>query len=238
MPCSASSYSDARRRGASCAGAGRRAVRTAPARPAPARSPAAAVHSPDRTAGQDLSFRCGQPQRSSAARYPQNVILRSPRPLNPAHAGRMEENSSPPDSESPGPVPADPAPAKPARPAALVRVGSPDTVLAVIPGLLGFHPSRSLVVVGAGPPRGRIEVAFRYDLPEPPDVGAAAKIAAHAGRDPGQAPAHAGHRGRLRTGADGHARGGRAGPRAAPGRHHAARLAARRERQVLVLLVP
>jgi hypothetical protein len=113
--------------------------------------------------------------------YPQNVILRSPCPLNPAHAGAMEENSSPPDSESTGPVPADPAPDKPARPAALVRVGSPDTVLAVIPSLLGFHPSRSLVVVGAGPPRGRIEVAFRYDLPEPPDVGAAAKIAAHAG---------------------------------------------------------
>ena len=92
----------------------------------------------------------------------------------------MEENSTPPDSESPGPVPADPAPARPARPAALLRVGSPDTVLAVIPGLLGFHPSRSLVVVGAGPPRGRIQVAFRYDLPEPPDVGAASKIAAHA----------------------------------------------------------
>jgi hypothetical protein len=92
----------------------------------------------------------------------------------------MEENSTPPDSESPGPVPADPAPAKPAQPAALLRIGSPDTVLAVIPGLLGFHPSRSLVVVGAGPPRGRIQVAFRYDLPEPPDVGAAAKIAAHA----------------------------------------------------------
>jgi hypothetical protein len=92
----------------------------------------------------------------------------------------MEENSSPPDSGSPGPQPADPAPAKPTRPAALLRIGSPDTVLAVIPGLLGFHPSRSLVVVGAGPPRGRIQVAFRYDLPEPPDVGAAAKIAAHA----------------------------------------------------------
>ena len=53
-------------------------------------------------------------------------------------------------------------------------------MLAVIPGLLGFHPARSLVVVGAGPPRGRIQVAFRYDLPEPPDVAAAAKIAAHA----------------------------------------------------------
>jgi hypothetical protein len=50
----------------------------------------------------------------------------------------------------------------------------------VIPGLLGFHPARSLVVVGAGPPRGRIQVTFRYDLPEPPDAGGAAKIAAHA----------------------------------------------------------
>jgi hypothetical protein len=92
----------------------------------------------------------------------------------------MEENSTPPDSESPDPGPADPAPAKSARPAALLRIGSPDTVLAVIPGLLGFHPTRSLVVVGAAPPRGRIQVAFRYDLPDPPDVGAAAKIAAHA----------------------------------------------------------
>ena len=61
-----------------------------------------------------------------------------------------------------------------------IRVGSPDSMLAVIPGLLGFHPSKSLVVVGAAAPRRRIEVAFRYDLPEPPDTGAAAKIAAHA----------------------------------------------------------
>jgi hypothetical protein len=62
----------------------------------------------------------------------------------------------------------------------LLKVGSPDSVLAVIPGLLGFHPSDSLVVIGAKPPRGRIEVAFRYDLPEPPDPAAAAKIATHA----------------------------------------------------------
>ena len=62
----------------------------------------------------------------------------------------------------------------------MLRVGSPASLLAVIPGLLGFHPARSLVVLGAGPPRGRIEVAFRYDLPEPPDRAAAARIAAHA----------------------------------------------------------
>jgi hypothetical protein len=90
-------------------------------------------------------------------------------PAAPGQAGRMEENTPPPKSPPP-----------PARPAPLLRVGSPDSMLAVIPGLLGFHPTRSLVVVGAGPPRGRIGVAFRYDLPEPPDPAAAAKIAAHA----------------------------------------------------------
>jgi hypothetical protein len=50
----------------------------------------------------------------------------------------------------------------------------------VIPGLFGFHPSKSLIVVGAVASRRRIEIAFRYDLREPPDTGAAAKIAAHA----------------------------------------------------------
>jgi hypothetical protein len=68
----------------------------------------------------------------------------------------------------------------PPRHVPMLRVGSPASLLAVIPGLLGFHPARSLVVVGAGPPRGRIEVAFRYDLPEPPDRGGATRIAAHA----------------------------------------------------------
>jgi hypothetical protein len=68
----------------------------------------------------------------------------------------------------------------PQRHVPMLRVGSPASLLAVIPGLLGFHPARSLVVVGAGPPRGRIEVAFRYDLPEPPDRGTATAIAAHA----------------------------------------------------------
>jgi hypothetical protein len=81
----------------------------------------------------------------------------------------MEENPSPPEATPPA-----------TRPAPLLRVGSPESLLSVIPRLLGFHPTRSLVVVGAGPPRGRIQVAFRYDLPEPPDPGAAAKIAAHA----------------------------------------------------------
>jgi hypothetical protein len=61
-----------------------------------------------------------------------------------------------------------------------VRVSSPADVLAVVPHLLGFHPDHSLVVIGAGRPRERIELAFRYDLPDPPDGGLAAEIAGHA----------------------------------------------------------
>src|SRR4029077_16091337 len=102
--------------------------------------------SADEAARQDLSFRCGQPQGHRPALSPERRSPLAP-PAEPAHAGHMEENSTPPDSESPGPGPAQPPLAKPARPAALLRIGSPDTVLAVIPGLLGFHPTRSLVVV-------------------------------------------------------------------------------------------
>jgi Domain of unknown function (DUF4192) len=61
-----------------------------------------------------------------------------------------------------------------------VRIGSPEEVLAAIPYLLGFHPTRSIVVIGARPPRDRIHVSFRYDLPDPPDSGYASEIARHA----------------------------------------------------------
>jgi hypothetical protein len=96
----------------------------------------------------------------------------------------MDENTATPppadpDQPSSG-KPARRAPARKSRAKPLLRIGSPDGLLAVIPGLLGFHPARSLVVLGAGPPRGRIEVAFRYDLPEPPDPSGATKIAVHA----------------------------------------------------------
>ena len=67
-------------------------------------------------------------------------------------------------------------------PAAPVRVGlaSPVSVLAIVPSLLGFHPSQSLVVLGVSGPRNRVSLTFRYDLPDPPDDELAADIAAHA----------------------------------------------------------
>jgi hypothetical protein len=67
---------------------------------------------------------------------------------------------------------------QPRRPS--VRVGDPAGLLAIVPHLLGFTPQTSLVVLGAEPPGGRVQVALRYDLPDPPDTDAAAQIAAHA----------------------------------------------------------
>jgi hypothetical protein len=52
--------------------------------------------------------------------------------------------------------------------------------LAIVPYLLGFHPSRSLVVIGLGPSRHQVKLAFRYDLPDPPDSQLARDIGAHA----------------------------------------------------------
>jgi len=61
-----------------------------------------------------------------------------------------------------------------------VRVSTPGDMLAVVPHLLGFHPQLSFVVIGAGGPRQRVEIGFRYDLPDPAGAGAAAEIADHA----------------------------------------------------------
>lgn len=61
-----------------------------------------------------------------------------------------------------------------------VRVASPAGLLAIVPYLLGFHPSRSLVVIGLGPPRHQVKLAFRYDLPDPPNPQLARDIGAHA----------------------------------------------------------
>ena len=61
-----------------------------------------------------------------------------------------------------------------------VVVRGPAALIAVIPHLLGFHPENSLVIVGVGGPHARIRLAFRYDLPDPPDPAAAAAIADHA----------------------------------------------------------
>jgi hypothetical protein len=60
-----------------------------------------------------------------------------------------------------------------------LQAGTADAVLAVVPHLLGFYPTRSLVVLGLGE-RSRVMVTFRYDLPDPPDIDLADDIAEHA----------------------------------------------------------
>jgi hypothetical protein len=60
-----------------------------------------------------------------------------------------------------------------------VQVSGPADILAVVPHLMGFHPQLSFVVIGATGPRRRVELGFRYDLPDPPGA-AAADIAGHA----------------------------------------------------------
>ena len=116
----------------------------------------------------------------------------------------METTQPPPDDSSAVPPSADPGPpsADPRPPSAdlgpssgrgdtgpwyqpddalpRVRVSGPADMLAVVPHLLGFHPQLSFVVIGAAGPRQRVEIGFRYDLPDPPGAEAAAEIADHA----------------------------------------------------------
>lgn len=61
-----------------------------------------------------------------------------------------------------------------------VRLGDPHALLAVIPHMLGFVPSDSLVVIGADSPHGQIKLTLRYDLPDPPGRRVVSDIAAHA----------------------------------------------------------
>jgi hypothetical protein len=74
------------------------------------------------------------------------------------------------------------ADAQPAAAQTRIRVSSVAGFLAIVPHLLGFHPSQSMVVVGLNARRGRIVLGFRYDLPDPPDAARSQEIAQHATR--------------------------------------------------------
>jgi len=58
----------------------------------------------------------------------------------------------------------------------LIRIGSPAALLALVPQLLGFGPRLSIVVLGATPPRGRVRLTVRFDLPKTPDLALADEI--------------------------------------------------------------
>ena len=59
---------------------------------------------------------------------------------------------------------------------AIVRVGSPAALLALVPQLLGFDPQLSIVLLGAEPPRGRVRLTVRFEVPGTPDLALADEI--------------------------------------------------------------
>jgi hypothetical protein len=61
-----------------------------------------------------------------------------------------------------------------------VRIGSPASLLAVVPGLLGFEPGNSIVVIGTESPGAAVRLTLRYDVPDPRRPAVAAALAAHA----------------------------------------------------------
>ena len=60
-----------------------------------------------------------------------------------------------------------------------VRIGSPRGILATVPWLLRFQPSRCIVVIGTEPTRGEIRVTHRYDMPDPGKPRMVTALAAH-----------------------------------------------------------
>jgi hypothetical protein len=62
----------------------------------------------------------------------------------------------------------------------VVRITSPSSLLALVPQLMGFEPRMSIVVIGARPPRGLVQLTVRFDLPSTPDPGTADEVARHA----------------------------------------------------------
>jgi hypothetical protein len=82
-------------------------------------------------------------------------------------------------TRDPQATPAAPAPAAAdtQTPPGRVRAVSPAGILAVVPPLLGFDPGPSFVVLGTEPPRSRVQVTLRFNLPDPGDRRRAAEIA-------------------------------------------------------------
>jgi Domain of unknown function (DUF4192) len=127
-------------------------------RPQPASGPAAArtKRSPRRPgAGPTQSPRLAQTPQSAQSPQPAQS---SARQTPPAAGGTLDARVAPPQ----------------------VRIGSPASLLAVIPGLLGFEPGHSIVVVGTEPPGAQVRVTLRYDLPDPGRPRASAALAGHA----------------------------------------------------------
>jgi hypothetical protein len=96
---------------------------------------------------------------SPAAQPKQSAPAAQRHPAKPRRSGQV---ANPPDARTPQ---------------QRVRIGSPLTLLAVVPGLLGFEPADSIVVIGTGQPGAEVQLTLRYDLPDPAARRGAAAIA-------------------------------------------------------------
>jgi Domain of unknown function (DUF4192) len=86
----------------------------------------------------------------------------------------MTLTPSPPAQATLSTPDANPSAARP--PQRRVRIGSPLSLLAAVPGLIRFEPKDSIVVIGTGQPRSEVELTLRYDLPDPGDRRSVAAI--------------------------------------------------------------
>ena len=67
---------------------------------------------------------------------------------------------------------------------ARIRVSGPADLLDALPRMLGYRPADSLVLVALRPPRSRIGLTIRIDLPPPEGAAACAgMLAGHAERN-------------------------------------------------------
>jgi Domain of unknown function (DUF4192) len=96
---------------------------------------------------------------STAAQLKQSAPAARRHPAKPRRSGQA---ANPPDTRTPQ---------------QRVRISSPLTLLAVVPGLLGFEPADSIVVIGTGQPGAEVQLTLRYDLPGPAVPRGAAAIA-------------------------------------------------------------
>ncbi|MGZ4590553.1 MAG: DUF4192 domain-containing protein [Actinomycetes bacterium] len=64
-----------------------------------------------------------------------------------------------------------------------LRISGPEDLLDALPRMLGFVPTRSAVLVALRPPRGRVALTMRIDLPpRPQEMACARHLAGHAQR--------------------------------------------------------
>ena len=98
---------------------------------------------------------------------------------NPSTPPQLKQSTPAGQRLPAGPRPSDQAANQPdARtPQQRVRISSPVTLLAVVPGILGFEPADSIVVLGTGQPGAEVQLTLRYDLPDPAAPRRAAAIA-------------------------------------------------------------